>query len=336
MASSGSAGGPVTGQRRTLVEQVRQSWLTVVIVALTSMLLGWAAGFSYVQLRFVGVSGSPSETVTRYLNAIAANDAVAALAELADHPADSSLLTDEVLRAAHVDRPMSRIEVTDTNSTRVPATFTLGSESISITIPVQVVAGEFKVDAAAVPTADVTQARTLGVPILIGGRTTTSDKPALFPGIYPVTSGNGSLALAPLTTLNATKPGEVARVADVRLELTTAGTASTQNAIRTSLTQCAGQTVVAPSGCPFRYDTAGQTIKPGSVRWVNIADPGGLATITLREGGTAVAAVSGTVRFFATRVDAAGREDAVTQDITYRSTASLDLLTESAALEWST
>lgn len=325
----------MTTQPRTLAQEFRQSWLTVLVVALSAILLGWATGFSFLQFRFAGVVGTPSETVTNYLQAIAANDSVKALAELADRPADSTLLTDEVLRAAHVEYPMTRVRVTETNSARVPATFEIGGEQVAVTIPVTVSDGQFKVTDGGLATADLSRVRKLGIPVLVGGRAAASDEPALFPSTYPVTSGDDRFDLNPTTPLKAVHPGSTAGLPEQRLAITSIGTTAVRTAVRTSLTACSEQRAVAPAGCPFRFDASGQQLKAGSQRWVNLTDAGETFSVSLDNAGTAIAVVTGRVRFSAIRM-VSGRERPFSLEVRYRGQASLDLLDEGATLEWVT
>lgn len=312
--------------RPALLEEVRQSWRMVLIVAIVSCLLGVTTGFGYVQLRFVGVMGSPSETVQRYLLAIAQSDSVAALAELAAQPADSSMLTDETLRAAHLDSPMSAIQVTQTRNPRVPVSFLLGTTKVETVITVKAVDGAFRIDQG-LSTADLTQTRALGVAVQLGGRDVSADTLPVFPGIYPISTTDNRLALKPGGFVKATDVGETASPSEQALDLTDAGLAALRAAAQAQITACTASTSLTPSDCPFAVDTP-STYRENTARWTSLVEPDVAAEV---EGATAQVTVTGRLRLTAI-VAATGKP--ATQTVSYESLGKVDLRTATWRIAW--
>ncbi|WP_028708595.1 hypothetical protein [Propionicicella superfundia] len=314
-------------QSAGLLEEFRQSWRTTLIVAVVSCLLGATTGFGYVQLRFIGVTGSPTETVQRYLLAIAQNDSVRALQEVAHRPADTSLLTDEALRSAHLDNPMSGIAVTQTRSPRVPVSFLLGTTRVETVITVTAVEGVFLVDQG-LATADLTQARSLGVGIQAGGRGVTADAVPVFPGIYPVTTGDSRLALKPGGYVKAVDVGGTAAPPAQELALTDSGLTSIRGAAQAQIAACAEVSNPAPAGCPFSADDS-TTYRSGTATWVSLSDPSVSAEVVAE--ASADITVSGRMRFTAV-VAATGKNHS--EQVSFTSPGKVDLRNRDWRITW--
>jgi hypothetical protein len=312
--------------RPALLEEVRQSWRMVLIVAIVSCLLGVTTGFGYVQLRFVGVMGSPSETVQRYLLAISQSDSVAAMQELAARPADSSMLTDETLRAAHLDSPMSALHVTQTRSPRVPVSFVLGTTKVETVITVTAVNGTFRIDQG-LATADLTQTRALGVAVQLGGRDVSADTVPVFPGIYPLSTTDNRLSLKPGGFVKATDVGETASPPEQALDLTDAGMAALRTAAQTQVTACAASISLAPPDCPFSADPR-STYRENTAKWTSLVEPDVVAVV---EGATAKVTVTGRLRLSAV-VAATGKP--ATQTVSYDSLGKVDLRAATWRIAW--
>lgn len=302
-------------------DEFRQAWRAVLIVAIVSCLLGATTGFGYLQLRFVGVTGSPTETVQRYLQAIAQNDSLRALQEVADKPSDQSMLTDEVLRAAHLDHPMTDIAVDDTNSPRVPVTFTLGDVEVSSVITVKAVGGVFRIDRGFV-TADISSVRNLGVDISVGGRETTTDTVTVFPAVYPLATVDSRLQLDPGGTIAAASVGEAATVQSQDLELSGSGEKTLDSIAGSQLTDCAA---TGGDDCPLEPPASGTFTHE---TWTVLAPP--TATLSSVENGTATVLVESWMRFTGTTEEG----EKVNSETTISVKGTVDLGKEDWQIDW--
>ncbi len=294
------------------------------IVAVVSCLLGATTGFGYLQLRFVGVTGSPTETVQRYLQAISQNDALRALQEVADEPTGASMLTDEVLRSAHLDNPMSGIEVTDTNSPRVPVRFKLGDTEVKTVITVKAQGGVFRIDDG-FATADLTNARKLDVGIQLGGREVTEDLVTVFPGIYPITTSDTRLQLAPGGSVKAAEVSTSSELAPQQVELTDSGKTALSAAAQTQFSECAKLKVAADPDCPFSVES---TTSFKTITWTILSPP----TVEVKKvtSGKAGVQVDGRVRF--TGVTSQGKT--VTEEMSVAKAGSVNLTAQDWHISW--
>lgn len=311
---------------RAVLEEIRQSWKTVLIVAVVSSLLGATSGLGYLQLRFVGVTGTPSDTVQRFLTALSQNDSVRALKEVARAPEDSSFLTDDVVRASHLDNPMSNIEVTPTRNPQVPVTFTLGGSRVETSVSVAVVDGIFKIENGFV-TADLASVRALQTPVTLGDREVSTDRVTVFPGIYPLRSGDARLTFTPETSVRATEVGETVKPEAQRLALSEAGRTTIETNVQQQLDSCAKQAVAKPVGCPFSVEDLPK-YATGTIRWERLTAPE--ITTSMAEGSTAKVTVSGRMWFIWTPPSGA----AETQSPTFSHVGSVDLLASSWQVKW--
>lgn len=310
--------------RRSFIDEFRRSWKTCLVAALVAVLLGASTGVGYLQVRFLGVQGTPTETVRRYLTALAANDSLTALQELADPPADRTLLTDEVLRASHLDAPITDLTVEVTTSTRVPVRFMVGTQRVETVFTVRAEHSRFKV-AGGLTKADLTQARSYGVPVLVGGKATTTDVVTLFPGVYPISSGDPRLSFTPGGSVSATDLNGTALFAEQSLSLTDTGLAEIRTVVGASLDACVRETVTEPKGCPFSDPG---TYAPGSARWTVLSQSEVTADLT-----DDVAVVSVTSRLRLTAISAADGKP-VSKEIPLDATGTVDVLAESWQIEW--
>lgn len=255
----------MSGVRGALGREFRQSWVMVLVVAIVSCLFGATAGVGYINLRYQGITGTPDEVVLRYLQALARNDAVSALAQVEDAPTGSLFLTDEVLRNAHADHPMKEIKVDVTRSHRVPVSYRLGDELISTAITVTLVDREYKVKQGFAKV-NLAATRAAAIPIQLGGRTVAADEIDVFPGTYPLTSGDRRVVLSPTDPVKAGHVGQEVSPGQRNVELSEGGHTMLNETVDRELTLCARQSVAAPQGCPFQTPSP-SSLTPNSVRW---------------------------------------------------------------------
>lgn len=216
---------------------------------------------------FVGsalLRDTKGDVVIAYLNAIREGKAAAALAHGATPAADSSLLTDEVLRRSAELAPITDVTVAATTSNSVMLSMRVGGQPRQVTYPVVQVDGVWKV---------VEAARTFKlaadpglIPIVNGAAPAHPTLLTLFPGTYEFTTGTPHLqwAIGRQQLLLGNDP----QTPDLELEVPDGSVEAARKVVVDDLTTCVGRTEMAPSGCPFKMTPpAGITVTPKSIRW---------------------------------------------------------------------
>ncbi len=214
------------------------------------------------------VASRPSDSVRRYLEALAAADSAAALAETLAQPADRTLLGDEVLRASQQLAPLSAITVPDTTgaSSRVEASYRIGEEQVTTVFSVEEVPGGYKL-AEGVTTVDVKNLRSEQLPLLVAGVEVKGNSVTLFPGAYEVSSGNEYVVHGDGELL-VTKPDDYPSTSDLRAELAEPGRELFTELVEEELAKCLESSSPKPKGCPFEaYVSASHEIKKDSGSW---------------------------------------------------------------------
>lgn len=201
------------------------------------------------------VKASTGEAAVQgFLEALAAGDAATALKYADSTPADTSLLTNEVLAASNATAPITDIKVSKASSKYLPvsASYMLGDDQVTADFSVSEASGSWKLR-------EVTRELTLygmnGAPLTLNGAAVTGEKLTVFPGAYTLASSNpfyqvggGSFTVASPSTYNSP---------DFELSLSSAGVTALRNAAQIHLTSCLKQTSLAPKGCGFSIRAAG-------------------------------------------------------------------------------
>ena len=199
-------------------------------------------------------ASSAEAAVQGYLEALAAGDAATALGYADSTPADTSLLTNEVLAASNAIAPITEIKVTPpaTEFSTTTATYVLGDQAVTTDFYTTKSAGVWKIRRLA---REVSLFGMNGVALTLNGAAVSSDKMTLFPGAYTLAATNpnykvGGGTFTVLSPEDYTSP-------DFELGLSTAGLTALRNAAQTKLVYCVKQTSLAPKGCGFSIRSAG-------------------------------------------------------------------------------
>ncbi|WP_454227487.1 hypothetical protein [Propioniciclava flava] len=247
-------------------------WALVAVAAVVLVaLIAWAV---------VAVTNSNREraitsTATTYLQSIAASDAQAALATLAERPTNEALLTGDVLRVSQERAPLTDIVVTspvldsDTRAS-VSASYKIGGRDVSTTLRL---VGDGRTSWLLVDgTADLTLSAPTGLTVN-GVPVTESTNPA-FPGSYVVATNSAPTVIAQgdTTALLATPDSEPASLT-VAAALSDEGRQTVLNTVKGRLDECLTATESRPANCPFGVRTDNVEVAPGSVRFALANDP---------------------------------------------------------------
>ena len=271
---------------------------------------------------------------TGYLTAIAEADAGAALERLAEPPANTTLLTDEVLASSREAAPLTDIAAgalsgTETAPT-VAVTYRLGDEPVETTIVLSPTGGSWKI---ADGTVDLTipERRSLSV----NGATVTEEVTPVFPGTYTATATSDKVALTGTPTLVVTTPDQTDANLDVTVGLSELGTQTVLGAVKGRFDECLTATESRPANCPFGVSTDGVEVAPGSVKFALVNDPWAAFAPTL-DPATLVASGTLPIQVNAT---ATVTRDGLTADATTTQTAdrgyAVDLTKDPAVVTWS-
>ncbi len=220
-----------------------------------------------------------SDAVKGYLEALAANNPEAALGFAQEQPAETSLLTAEVLRASTDAAPITEInvpEVTDQYAYQVPATYRMGSKKVSEKFNVSKQDDDTYKITDAVVDVDVSRIKNTDVPLSINGVEISDDETelSLFPGNYAFASGLKNLDYGD-SELLIQSPSDYASTAELRLEITPEGKKAFIAASKQALDKCLKQKKLAPSGCPNTVGApkSGAKYKKGSIKWKVSGNP---------------------------------------------------------------
>lgn len=209
---------------------------------------------------------------TGYLTAVADADAASALDHLATTPANTALLTDEVLAASKEAAPITAIEAgalggTDTAPT-VAMTYHVGDQPVEATIVLSPAGSGWKVVDG---TVDLTipERRALTV----NGVTVTDEVNAVFPGTYTAKPVSDKVALAGTPEVVVTAPDQADPSLEVTVGLSELGSETVLNTVRGRFDECLAATESRPPNCPFGVSTEGVEVAPGSVKFASVNDP---------------------------------------------------------------
>jgi hypothetical protein len=305
-----------------------RGWMVFVVVAVVAI---FAGGITGRMLSTANGGTGPSDTVVKFFSAVRDNNAKAALAELATPPTDSTFITDDILRAAHVDGAISNIVVPSTNSTVVPVTYTLAGETVTDRISVQPVGNGYKISTS-LNSGGISlkgKIRT-GLPLSLAGTAVTTDTVILLPGSYPMTTttdrltyGTGSLVVKRLSDATTSN--------DLKLQLSGKGQMTALAAVTTSLAACVTQKSFTPTGCPFKL--TGAKADPSTVTWTLLSTLADDMKVTLSTTDLTRSTVEVPLRLRLAYTDGATPH---TQELAPIAVGTVDLLHDPATVTWQT
>ena len=211
-----------------------------------------------------------ADAVKGYLEALARSDAAAALAYAATTPADTSMLTNEVLVASNANAPISGITVSaGTGSSgfeQISADYTLGDRQVSANFTVTKEGNLWRLDR-------VSQAAYLdsvipeAVALKLNGVALTSSDPELFPGSYTVTSDSERYSVSK-GSFEIDSPNDyTTSTSSMKLTLSKSGQAEVRKAAQAKLASCLKAKKLAPSGCGFGTRLPSGKPRNSSIKW---------------------------------------------------------------------
>lgn len=281
----------------SVFEPSRSRWqrrlITALVVASLAILLGVVGGTVLVR----GGAGpgdpadspspsptgppNPADTVRAFLEAVAAADAEAALAEAATQPADLSMLTDEALTAALAEAPISEINVPPVNdvepedeTTSVRVSYLIGEERVNDSFDVTRTGQRWKVTETTTEI-DLSSIRAKEIPLLVNGSKINSNTITVLPGQYEITSGLDYIDYGEENTLLVAAPSSGSgSTSSIKPTLTSAGTRAFTDEVESHLEACMAKKELAPKGCPFGYKLGyREKITAKTIKWVVAGDP---------------------------------------------------------------
>ena len=274
-------GGPAdrpAPSRTTASRTRRLALLPAAAVAVAAI----SVGIAYTRTDTGGGGGSAgaataSETVVAYLDALSSGDAATALSYGKSQPANSSLLTAEVLRTQIAAMPISEIQVVQERegesgpgSADVELTMNFGGVSSDATMGLTKVGEEWKVDHAfnELHIADHTAA--VATLRILGKKLTQRETLYIFPGSLELVTSNEYID----ATFTSPLPGQTPVVFRPKVDLSDQGEAAVLDAVANAYAQCEGSRMLAPPGCPAKI--ADPDVVEGAITWGK-ADVGGVA-----------------------------------------------------------
>ena len=219
-------------------------------------------------------AATPAEAVRGYLDALVAGRAADALSFAAAQPADTSLLTDQVLTASQKLKPLTVVTVgtvEGSGNAVVPVTVRQADRTREWQVPVIFTARGWRLSKV---TSEVTlDSIPAGLNVTLNGQALPAGPTAtVFPGAYQVADSLAEIDLRD-KPLIVDAPGTVFNV-ELSPVLTNAGKKKLRALALDSLKTCLAQRSINPKGCPNVAAAAkGQTVIDKTVRWSVQGDP---------------------------------------------------------------
>lgn len=215
-----------------------------------------------------------SDAVQGYLNALAAGDATKALTYLSQQPSDTSLMTNDVLKASLKSAPLTGItvpKVTDKYAYEVDASYKLGDRPVNAKFDIDDSSGHYLIDQgyAELDLGDVSN----GLPLTINGTKVSADKVYLFPGSYHVATTARYISLGSSADFLVQQPDDYPDV-EPKPELTSQGQKVFKQKVTAAIQACLKSTKRNP-GCGLSLagkTDDGYTVKDGTVHRTLTAD----------------------------------------------------------------
>lgn len=230
------------------------------VVAL--LLIAGVGGYFYV------MNSRPDSMVKEYFEALAAGDADKALSYAANEPTDTTLLTDEVLKASNALGAITDVSITSRSEKTVRVSYRIGGQLDSVNYEVVKTDDGWKMREVAFPLGVTGTVK--NVPLEINGaRVKDAEDALVFPGTYELSTGSDYLAWSePKQTVRG---GTLQMPLTTTAELTDAGEKAARDAIRDLWDTCMDKKDLKPKGCPFQLAQLNGTVDKSSIRWS--ADP---------------------------------------------------------------
>ncbi|MFX4273251.1 hypothetical protein ACQBAR_00450 [Propionibacteriaceae bacterium Y1685] len=255
----------------------RHRWLLWVGLALAAGVMALAMVVAAVVVLAPPRTTPGEQVVADYLHAIARADAKTALALLEERPADTSLISDEVLQQSQALAPLTVDEVSHgagngADGVLQMAKITLGGvPTLWFFDAVQTPAGwRIRNGVNTVVNFDFDHAP-YGVRVN-GAEPTNVNDFAILPGVYQATTDSSFVTFVEDGRFDGEDMGLPA------MQMTAAGEALAKGAVGRHLEQCVKSTAKAPEGCPFSARPMGEVV--GGYHWQLSSEP----EITVRTG----------------------------------------------------
>ena len=215
-------------------------------------------------------SADPASAVQGYLQSLSQGDAVTALSYAATVPADTSMLTNEVLAAGLQTTPISDIQVSKGSGAStfdtIGATYKLGDRVVTASFDVSKAGTAWRLEQVASPVA-FTSLYPDQVALRVNGAPLTTDSATLFPGGYTVTADDTRYGVSH-ATFQVQSPQDRPDTYAMQLTLSKAGISKVRAAAQKKLSSCLKQRSLKPAGCGFASYLPGKN-KPSTstIRW---------------------------------------------------------------------
>jgi hypothetical protein len=199
----------------------------------------------------------PSDAVTAYLQALAAGDAVAALAYAAEPAPTGRLLTNEVLAESRERAALTKIDVPvveDQSAKSVSATYTLGDSIVSESFDVVKVGDTWKLSRA-VKDLDLSFIVDGSVPVKINGVKVAETSVAVLPGSNAFTTGLPYVGYGSKNVVLVRSPYVEADTYRIQSQLTKSGKKAVISATRKSYNNCLDEHSLKPKNCPMNFNS---------------------------------------------------------------------------------
>lgn len=338
--------GPESGSER----RPRRRGLVIAVVGVLVLAIVGVLGWRLVQVqRFEQALAEDSAAavgaVDGYFRALSAADAEAALAVAAAEPAETSLLTDDVLASVQESGGLQDLRVGEASIANDPAqrrvgdtgtvdvSYTVGEVPVELDLPVSRTGDTWKVAAA------TSQVDLGGGDILrsVNGFPAGASVVQLFPGSYTVAAASPLVALAePRLVVTAPDPAgaETQTWTGGQAQLSDEGRAAVLAAARSSLEACLGQRSLTPEGCPIAVDAGPDiTVDTSTIRYSVVGSPWEDAQLSLDSDTRASGVLDLTYRIQASATSG-GVAGVVAQNIDQQTGFVADLSGEEPQITW--
>lgn len=280
--------GPPTGWQNPaptlgVPPQKSRKGLIIALAAVVVIAIVGFVGFRVVSGEGVaGIGGtqalSPKETVQQYLDALAAGDAEKALSFGASQPANSDLLTNDILSKQNAKLPLTNIRVLDADTTtesigisRVHVAVNFGTVVDDVELPLKKNGdGQWKLENAVIkldaPPGGGSM-KSLDT-VTVFGKNFKSGSLYLFPGYMEVGSTNPNLTVTADPILLKGLAAYSSSYLDAKVELSDMGSQAIQQQLSEAFAKCQSSSLLNPPGCPTKvsaYDAADAV--DGTVQW---------------------------------------------------------------------
>lgn len=212
-------------------------------------------------------AAEPAAAVQGYLEALAAGDATKALSYADNPPPASDLLTNDALKQALKDTPITDITTSgpdgDRSSAAVTYGYKLGDTQVHETMPLKKVNGTWKLTKVANEVVLGNEASQKAPELINGVKYPDGGDLFLFPGRYTVTSSSPFVSYSN-NEFVVDSPTRFVTVTGLRATLDEAGKQAYRDAVRKKFAACLAARTLAPAACGFDGErsmkVAGNTI----------------------------------------------------------------------------